>query len=354
MKRYQVYILCLFLLSGGCREQIDFEVDRILGQLVIYGHINNGEDALYVQVSRTSDLPYKYIPEVGARVTLLDDQGNEGIYLRTNEDGLFRFDRSSMRIIPGRSYQLRVRTANGNVYESIPETIPLARAIPEITVEFKQILINTGSNVAITTENVMDVYAQTVLTSPNTDYYLRWVAIQTFRINPTDFPDPFNSIPPACFVNREVQPQNIPLFSTAGFYGDIIPKQLIGRIEIDYAFNNKNVVTVKTFSQTREAFEFYRKVRITLNNTGSLFDIPPAAIPGNLYNVEDAEEIILGYFDAASIELRRIQVTRDDFTFRVPSTECEYEPGKETGQYNRYCIDCTTLEGSSKQRPSFY
>jgi hypothetical protein len=299
-------------------------------------------------------LPYQYIPEVGARITLLDDQGNEGFYRRTEEDGLWEYDKESLRIIPGRSYRVRVRTANGNVYESQPEQIPLARAIPNITVEFKQVPFNAGTTGSINFRNVMDVYAQTILANPNDNYYLRWVAIQTFRLNPTDFPDPFNSIPPSCYVNRQVQPQKIPVFSSAGFSGDIIPRQLIGRIDLDYAFNNKNVITVKTFSQTREAYEFYRKVGFTLNNTGSLFDTPPAAIPGNIYNVEDPTEEILGYFDAASIELQRVTVSRDDFPFLVPSTECEYVPGQQADQYNQYCIDCTTLEGSSFERPDFY
>lgn len=353
MRRTGFYILLLLLLST-CREIIDLEADRQLGQLVVYGHIDNGEDDFYVQISRTSSLPYQYIPEIGARVTLLDDQGNEGFYERTNEDGLWIYDRNSMRIIPGRSYRLRVRTANGQVYESREEQIPLARAIPDISVEFKQVTINAGSAGSIVTRNVMDIYAETFLLSPSADYYLRWLSIQTFRLNPTDFPDPFSSVPPPCFVNREIQPQKIPLFTSAGFSGDIIPKQQLGRIEIDYAFNNKNIITVKTFSQTRDAYEFYRKVGITLNNTGSLFDIPPASIPGNVYNVENPAEEILGYFDAASIELRRVTVTRDDFPYRVPSTECEYISGKAADQYNNYCIDCGVLEGSTRRRPDFY
>ncbi len=354
MIRNLVYLVLIVCFASGCRELIDLEADRKLGQLVVSGHIDNGPDDFYVQISRTSDLPYQYIPEVGARVTLLDDQGNEGIYRRTAEDGLWIYDKESLRIIPGRSYRLRIRTAGGQVYESHPERVPLQRAIPQISAEFKQITVNAGSAGSIVTRNVMDVYGQTVLVNPSENYYLRWVTIQTFRLNPTDFPDPFSSVPPSCYVNRQVQPQRIPVFSTAGFSGDVIPRQLLGRIEIDYAFNNKNVITVKTFSQTAEAYEFYRKVGITLNNTGSLFDTPPSAIPGNLYNVENAEEEILGYFDAASVEFERIQVTRDDFSFSVPSTECEYEPGKPAEQYNRYCIDCTTLEGSSYSRPDFY
>lgn len=352
--KYFWLIISLLLAASACREPYDLDADRQLGQLVIFGHIDNGEDDFFVQISRTSSLPYQYIPEVGARVTLLDDQGNEGFYKRTSTDGLWQYDKESLRIIPGRTYRLRVRTAGGQVYESQPERIPLARAIPEISVEFKEIFVNAGSEGVITTRNVMDVFARTLLVNPNEDYFLRWVVIQTFRLNPTDFPDPFSSIPPSCYVNRQVQPQRIPVFSSAGFNGDVVPNQLLGRIEIDYAFNNKNVITVKTYSQTPEAYEFYRKAGITLNNTGSLFDTPPAAIPGNLYNVEDDSEEVLGYFDAASIELQRVTVTRGDFPFRIPSTECEYVPGKETGQYNAYCIDCRVLEGSSYERPDFY
>ncbi len=353
MNRRLAFIL-LLLVFGTCREPIDLDVDRVRGQLVVYGHVDNGDDALYVQVSRTNELPYQYLPEVGATVTLMDNQGNTGVYRRTQEDGIFLYDRSSMRIIPGRTYRLRVRTANGTVYESDPEQIPLNRAIPQATVEFKQVLVNTGSAGSVTTINVMDIYATTVLASPSSDYFIRWRSFQTFRFNPTDFPDPFSSVPPPCYINREIQPQRIPVFSTAGFQGDQIPRRLMGRIEIDYAFNNKNVITVKAFSQTREAYDFYRKAGIVLNNTGSIFDIPAAAIPGNFHNVEDPEEEVLGYFDASLVEIQRIEVTRLDFPYRVPETDCMYESSRPVEQYPQRCLNCTTIEGSSYSRPYFY
>ena len=46
---------------------------------------------------------------------------------------------------------------------------------------------------------------------------------------------------------------------------------------------------------------------------GTLFDPQPSIIRGNISNVNDESEVVLGYFDAASIQEKRIFVNSNDF-----------------------------------------
>ncbi|MCA6075239.1 DUF4249 domain-containing protein [Fulvivirga sedimenti] len=351
-KRY-FYLIVVFILAG-CVEPIEFDIDREGRQLVVYGHIDDGSDRMFVQLSRTTAVPNRFQPEPGARVTLHDNLGNEGRFFSANDEGIYYYSEFTMQIVPGRSYVLRIRTAGGDFYESVPEEIPLHQAQSDIYVNFARIEVNTGSFNAVITKDVMQVSAETFLEDPSKQYYVRYTPIQTFRFDPTNFPDIFNTIPPACFVNRRIQPENLVLFNSNGFQGTAVPRQFIAQNEIDYAFIAKNVITLETHSMTPQAYDYWRKIRILLNNNGSIFDTPPAAVKGNIFNINDPDEQVLGYFEATNKSISRVTAWRGDFPYPVPDDPCIYIPGQDEEKYLRECIDCRILEGSTFNQPSFY
>ncbi len=352
VRRYYLGILILIL--TGCIEPIEFDIDREGRQLVVYGHIDDGGGAMFVQLSRTTAVPNRFQAETGARITLHDDLGNEGRFYSANDEGIYYYNNFSMQIVPGRSYFLRIRSASGAFYESVPERIPLHQAQSEIYVTFDRIELNTGTFNAVITKNVMQVSAETFLEDPSKQYYIRYTPIQTFRFDPTNFPDPFNSIPPGCYVNRRIEPERLVLFNSNGFQGNSVPRQLIGQNEIDYAFITKNVITLETHSLTPQAYDYWRKIRILLNNTGSIFDTPPAAVKGNIFNVDDPDEQVLGYFEATNKSISRATAWRGDFPYPVPDDPCIYIPGQEREKYLPECLNCRILEGSSFNQPVFY
>ncbi|MEJ2005921.1 MAG: DUF4249 family protein, partial [Cyclobacteriaceae bacterium] len=146
----------------------------------------------------------------------------------------------------------------------------------------------------------------------------------------------------------------LPLYSSLGFNGLKTPSIFLGQKEIDFAFLNKNIISVETHTISESAYEYWRKVQVLLNNTGSIFDIPPAAIPGNVFNSDDPGEVVLGFFEASNIHVSRIEKWRSDFPYSVPESMCDYDPEKSSEEYPNYCIDCRILEGSGYRRPPYY
>lgn len=352
--RYRSLFLLLFGLMA-CTEQFELDVLRDPGQLIVYGHIDNGDGNFTVQLQQISVKAFEFLPVRGARVTLLDDAGNEGRFGTADESGTYTFNKSTLEIKGGRSYHLNIRTPNGQVYESTPECLPEVVAQPEIRLDYRKVNINTGEASSVVTKNVMDVYATTELSETNETQYIRWAVTQTYLIEQTDFPDPFNSVPPPCFVVRTIDIQRLPMYATNYLQGTVIPERLVARQQIDYAFLSKNIITVQTYAHTREAYEYYRKVSILINNKGSIFDTPSAAIKGNIYNVEDPDEEVLGYFDASSTAFTRIQTTRDDFQFPIPDSGCTYQSDMPSASdYPTLCTDCESLPGGTFQRPSYF
>ena len=343
-----------FLPAGSCIEPIDLDIDREGLQLVVYGHIDDGSGPFFVQLQRTTAVPSRYQPETGARLTLHDDRGNEGRFFSSNDEGQYYYNEFTMPIEAGRSYFVRIRTASGKVYESEPELIPLHEAQSQAEVNFTRVEENTGSFDAVISRNVMQVSASTFLEDPNARYFIRYEVTQTFRFDGTDFPDNFNSIPPPCYVIRPVEPERLVTISSSEIQGLQVPSIFLGQNEIDYAWITRNIITVETHSMTPEAYEYWRKLRILLNNSGSIFDTPPAAVRGNVFNVNDPEEEVLGFFEATNKHVNRVERWRGEFPYPVPQDPCQYDPSKPREEYSRDCIDCRNLENSSFRKPPYY
>ena len=352
--RIGLLILSALLLLTSCIDPFDFDVDREGRQLVVYGHIDDGEKEFYVQLSRTTELPQVFQPFDGARITLHDDLGNEGKFYSGNDEGKYYYNRNSMPISAGRSYFIRIRTADSKIYESIPQKIPVQEVSTEVLVSYDQIQVNSGSFNAVVPKNVMQVSASTTLPNSLSPIYIRYQTIQLFAFFPTDFPDFFNSIPPPCYVNRIVDPSNISIVSTQNIAGNEVPAIFLGQNEIDYAFLAKNIISVETHVISRDAYEYWNKVRTILNNSGSIFDIPAASIKGNVFNTKDPDEEVLGLFEVSKYHVSRVLTWREDFPYRVPDDPCLYDPARPFDDYPRECIRCVELDGSGYQRPDYY
>ncbi|MEJ2004731.1 MAG: DUF4249 family protein, partial [Cyclobacteriaceae bacterium] len=122
------------LLLNCCIEPIELDIDRQGRQLVVYGHIDDGSGPFYVQLQRTTQIPFQFQPETGARLTLHDDLGHEGRFFSSNDEGIYYYNEFTMPVEAGRTYVLRIRTAGREFYESEPQTIPSFEAQSQVNV----------------------------------------------------------------------------------------------------------------------------------------------------------------------------------------------------------------------------
>ena len=74
-----------------------------------------------------------------------------------------------------------------------------------------------------------------------------------------------------------------------------------------------------------------------------------------MYNVDDAEEEVLGYFEVASGSVIRFVTFRSDIPFEQ-ALECQYDPGLgfNPNNYRDYCINCLLIRNSTLIRPDFF
>lgn len=340
----------LFLLS--CLSQVKVEIEPISGQLVVSGQISTISDQSFVELGRTagtSRLPY---PVEGAKVWLLDGQGNEYEWTENSErPGTFilpNFDP-----IPETTYFVRVALPEGDTYVSHGETMPASNVFDDIsyTIEEKEFIDLEGT---VTNEPFVDVYTNATFPQNSETVFVKWVVEEAYVIRPTDFPDPFGSVPPPCYVVQPADPQRIVLANNLSTQGVSTGRLLLSSRHVDRSFHDKHFFTVHQSSLTEEAYEYWRKIDIVANQVGSIFDTPPAAVRGNVYNEHDTDVNALGYFQAVNQSFTRFFLVPDDIPFTISYQICTYDPFKSFDDYPSECLNCLTLRNSSLVRPPWF
>jgi hypothetical protein len=142
---------------------------------------------------------------------------------------------------------------------------------------------------------------------------------------------------------------------------------------------SKYSINVKQYLLSEESYNYWKELQKTTESLGTLFDPQPSIIKGNIYNIGDEKEIVLGYFDASSVQEKRIFIRRSDLPptgFPNYYSFCEdslvspdrVEEMVEQGWWliesqpvppppvirfsSRFCIDCT-LDGTNVE-PDFW
>lgn len=342
--------LLWIVVLGSCLSPVEFKTENIGGTVVVSGQISTLEDQNIVQLGLTADTERLPLPLSGATVELLDDTGesffyaedfsNPGTYLLNNVSGIAQ-----------RTYHIRITTPEGSVYESQPEKMP--NTAGEVTTNYEIVneeYVDLEGIVSI--QPFFKVYASSILTQAEETNYVKWNIDETFLLSPTDFPDPFGSIPPPCFVAQNADPQRVVLLNGEDINTTSINGLLVGSRIIDWTFLEKHAFTTYQSSMTKEAYEYWRKVNILANQVGSIFDTPPAAIAGNIVNVNNKDERVLGYFQAVNQGYSRFFVYPSDLPFTLQVVNCTYSGDR--ANYPARCLDCTSIRNSTYNRPDWF
>ena len=349
VKHVGIKLVWLLLLSG-CLTPISVETENIGGTLVVSGQISPLADQNIVQLGRTAITERLPLPLSGATVRLHDDEGATydytesyfvaGDYLLPDYSG-----------IPGKTYFIEVITPEGEIYQSKPEKMPDAVGTLTTHHEFvrEQYVDLEG---IVSQEYFIKVYTDSDVSSTEVPVYLKWTCEEAFLLSPTDFPDPFNSIPPPCFVVQNADPQRITLVDGNEINTTSIDNLLVVSRIVDWTFLEKHLFSTYQSSLTKEAYEYWSNVNVLANQVGSIFDTPPAEIIGNVSSVNNPEEKVLGYFQAANQTVHRFGVYPYDLPFQLTVITCTYSG--ERRDYPTRCLDCTSLRNSSYRRPDYF
>ena len=99
---------------------------------------------------------------------------------------------------------------------------------------------------------------------------------------------------------------------------------------------------------TCEAYQFWEHVQTVKAREGGLFETVPGNIVGNIHNVNDADERVLGYFYASSVTEKRIFIHPDSVD--NPVSPCYVIDD----DFLEECMECLELANSRRGLPSYW
>lgn len=335
-------VLCL--LSGGCIETIDFEVERVGNNLVVDGMITDSPGPYTLKLRRTSGQEKISDPVSGASIIITDNLGNSEPYYEVSE-GTYRLDGTEVTGVPERTYQIEIELHGILTYRSEPETMPATNAQDSIHYEFDTVETLSPHGVQIE-KDVMRVYKETFVPETGDPLYLKWELQGAYKFTEYDFPDFLNAPPPACYVTENPRPQSIFLYDGNELAGGRLKTRVMAERELTYVFYTRYYANLIQYSITPGAYEYWFQVDQAINQSGTIFDVPPSNANSNIYNVDDPGEKVMGYFHAAAVDTTRFFVTQGDLPFRL-SNPCR-TPNRP------HCTGCLEIENSSKEPPFYW
>ncbi len=340
MKVRQSVGVVLILLGTAC---IDACVDRLhldMGDqapypVVIDGFISDQAPPYEITVSKSYDIQSKESPRERISVKqliLVDNLGASEEFIEFSH-GVYQTRGSDQGRIGG-VYKLYIKLLDGREYESIPDTLHPAGTVDKVYFQFRE--DRTRQN---TTNYGFDVFFDSTPENRN-DYRLLWKFVGTYKVRID------------CCICWPYLYNPIPIVSD----GQLIQSGQFVRIKAAYVpitawtFMNKVHAAVNQMSLSRNAFEFWRAVKIQQEAVGSLFQPVTGKIPNNFTQLSGQPGEIYGIFFSTSITSNSVYITRRD----VPDQRFipDVQPVPDHPDPPDRCID--QFPGSSSVMPSYW
>src|SRR5690606_15484204 len=121
---------------------------------------------------------------------------------------------------------------------------------------------------------------------------------------------PEEEIPLICYASAFSS--KILLENSSALSEDIIFKNPFYKVGLESnRLENKYSMLLKQYVLTKEAFEYWENIRKVSDNLGTLFDIQPYQLSGNIRRINSDEKVI-GFISAGTKSTKRIFIDREE------------------------------------------
>jgi hypothetical protein len=384
MKKGLTYLIFVFFVLSGCIEpyvpKIEGSADEVY---VVNGEVINLPGYQSLSVSRASSISDpKYIPLSSCLIVVEDDKGNT-FAMEEYEAGKYRVWMDQNDLVPGNSYRVHIKTPSGEEIQSDFDRMPSPSVIDSIYFERKDTYQkNTGLPLK-GLQFYIDFHCDD---TENT--YFRWVADETWehhaplpmeyyydgsshRIRPPDYT--YN----ICWSTKPEEH----IFTLSTFN---LVSNSYKMFPLQYVDNTTNKLLIKysamisQFALSHAAFVFWEQLRINSDEQGGLYEKQPLPVEGNLHNLSNTRNKVIGFFGASSVAQKRIfadgisDMNITDGAFCSPEelgiggwrnidpgeyplyfTYVSIDGTRQLRTLQRTCVDCRAL-GGTIVKPDFW
>ncbi|GAB2973164.1 hypothetical protein GCM10027049_03940 [Mucilaginibacter puniceus] len=356
----------------SCQKPINLTTTTTNYNILVVEGLINVTDSTKINLSRTVIIGNKTTanPEQGATVTIETAQATVATL---TEKVKGTYVTPVLNLDKTQQYRLRVKLANGKIYLSDLVDVKVTQPIDSVGYTVKS--------------DGIQVYANTHDDTNNSRYYL-YNFSETWKFNTMYrslliFDKGLRERKTAedvytCFAASPSN--NIVLYSTAALTQDVAYQAPITFIEsTSERISIRYTILLTQTALTKQAYQFWDNLRRNTESLGSIFDAQPSQLAGNVHNIANPSEPVIGYISAGTTQSKRIFIDKKELPsgFKTqypygcsllqspldggifatnPNAVPLYEMLTEVPPYiaysDRQCSDCT-FRGTVKQ-PAFW
>jgi hypothetical protein len=374
--RYWLFTLSffalLFILDSCVVPFSPPEVNSVENYLVVDGFLNVGEgDTSRIELRQTQNVnePTLSLSVEGAKLSVESEAGENYAFTEAGR-GLYLLPPNQYN--SEGKYRLRIKLG-GKEYLSEYVEVTKTPPIDSVTSRF-----DAGQDAMIFHVNTHD--------PTNSTHFYRWKFEETWEYRAAYYS--FIEVVNKQIVNRtqdinqcwgSMRSGSILLGTSIKLSSDVIKDLPLFKVPVSTnKLYIKYSVLVRQYALSRPAFEYWTSLSKTTQGTGSLFDPQPSQVTGNIRSTTDANDLVFGYFSAATEQTKRLTITPklgffprcappDTFDIAcrpMSDRQCALETsallmsfGGERAEYilgaPSSCIDCRT-QGGTLTKPSYW
>ncbi len=310
--RFFIIIVNLILIALSCISPFEPNYKGENNLLVVDGSIIKGVETQVIKISRSSSIVHpeyqnvKYQPEKNCQVKIMDDSGNE-FFFKEELPGEYVASINDEFLNYGTQYKLIFSIPGGGNYESgyqrLLETAPIDNFY-----SFKENHYDPLMN----QENIEGLQFYVDLDAPDdASRYYKWQIIETWQIHSefkiigfydgktirlSDFPSDSLYY---CWSSKTSV--GIYTSSTINLSHNTIEKvPLHFKLKASQDLTIKYCATVRQFALNEDAYDYWHQKGIELNESGQIYTTQPNQFKSNIFNTDNPEEKVLGFFWASS------------------------------------------------------
>ncbi|MEP7269552.1 MAG: DUF4249 domain-containing protein [Saprospiraceae bacterium] len=359
MKSFLKYISLIILLGlGSCVDEIPIQSGQSDNALVVNGILNNLKETqvIYLQQTRGYGKPPSNV--VNAKVTLHEDNSKTYEYSEKTQ-GEYVLDGSLFTAAIGSYYFISINLPNGSKYQSDPEVMQAPINLDSVNWQVIQKLENTGEGFTRSFPAVQ-LAISTQFPSSDKNIFLKWSTQSSFQFTTLPECNPFRNVY-TCYYGYSINTSELMIYSNEDNQQNRLSNFEVGyeALEPDYKFLETHYFSISQQRLTQQAFEYYRRLRLVSSQNGTIFDAIPAAVNGNVHNVSNKNEKVLGYFQVSPVSIIHEKVVTADFDGKYAiitknGNFCAWLFGVVGSTYEPSCCNCNQLDQPKIEKPSWW
>lgn len=298
--------LVLFVFSCISPFKTDYKGQGDL--LVVDGSLIKGYDTQEIRISRTADISEsRFYPVEGCNVRIEDDSGNgivftedsPGKYVAKTDDAFLNYDSQ---------YKLIFSTPSGENYESGYQKLLSTAPVDSVYSVKETHYIPESESYIFGLQFYIDLDAP-----DDASRYYRWEVKETWEVHAshkingyydgtTIYFNEYVSSDSLYYCWNTQVATGIYTYSTTNLSHNVL-KQVPLHFKADNSLDLtiKYCATVRQFALNEDAYNYWHQKEAELNESGQIYTTQPSQVKSNIYNINNPEETVLGFFWVSSV-----------------------------------------------------